>query len=94
MKLKWDKERQWLSSVRQCSDEEESDNKAACRPCNQKLAYNHLTGAMRNHIQLRHLEINRQGEQVPTSNTLQRSITTFATPTYRRCDADRSENIM
>ncbi len=68
VKVQWDKERwqldgnqesEGISSVWQYFDEE-SDNKVMCRLCKQKLTYNHSTGAMRNHIQLRHLDVNLQ----------------------------------
>ncbi len=74
-------------------DEEESDSKVMCRLCSKKLAYNHSTGVTSDHIQRRHPDINLQGVQATTTSTQQTSITTFATPTYRRCDADQSEKI-
>ncbi len=52
-----------------------------------------MTSATRSHIPLRHLDVNLQGKQATTSNTRQTNITTFATPTHRRCDADRSQKI-
>lgn len=36
----------------------ENENKAVCRLCQSKLAYNHLTKAMRNHTQHRHVTVN------------------------------------
>ncbi len=73
---------------------EESNSKVVCHLCMQKLTYHHWTGVMRNHIQPRHLDVNRQGERAPTSKTLQTSnVITSATPTHVRCDADRSEKI-
>ncbi len=86
--------RRKFSSGLQYFDEEESDNKVVCRMCTRKLAYNRSTRAMRNHIYQRYLDINLQGERATTSNTWQTSITTFATPSHRRCDADQSEKIM
>ncbi len=44
-----------ISLVWQNFDEEETDNKVVVQLCQQKLTYNHSTGAMRNHIQLRGL---------------------------------------
>ena len=36
----------------------ENENKVVCRLCQKQLAYNHSTGAMRNHIRLKHLDVN------------------------------------
>ncbi len=49
-----------------------------CWLCTQKLACVHV-------------DANLQGQQTTISNTLQTGVTTFATPTYRHCDANRSE---
>lgn len=38
----------------------ENENKVVCRLCQSKLAYNHLTKAMRNHTQHRHVNVNLQ----------------------------------
>ncbi len=65
-----------------------------CRLCKQKLTYEHSTGVMKKHIQLRHLDVNLREKQASTDNTQQTSITTFASSTDRLCDADCSEEIM
>ncbi len=68
-----------ISSVWQYFDEEEKD-KVLCVLHMQKLTYIHL-------------DVNLQRERATTSNTLQTSITTFATPANRRCDPNRSEKV-
>ncbi len=73
--------------------DEESDNNVVCQLCAQKLTHNHSAGVMRNHSQLKHLDIKLQGQQATITNTQQTSFTACVTPTHRRCDADRSEKI-
>ncbi|XP_074539278.1 interferon-induced protein 44-like [Halichoeres trimaculatus] len=58
--------RKKISTIWQCFDAAD-DNKVACRLCKQTLAYNHSTGAMRNHIHSRHLDVDLQGEDAPSS---------------------------
>ncbi len=80
-----------ISSVWQCFDEEKSDYKVVCRLFKQKLAYNKSTGAIRNHIQRRHLDANLRGEQATTRSTQQTSIT--ITPQKLWCRPLRKDNV-
>ncbi len=65
----------------------EGNGKVLCKLCNVKLAYNNSTGAMRNHIQYRHV-----GVSLEASQSQQMSITSFTT-THCRCDFIRTEKI-
>ena len=47
----------------------ENENKVVCRLCQNKLAYNHSTRAMHNHIQHRHVDVNLQREQAAGAST-------------------------
>ncbi|XP_074549985.1 E3 SUMO-protein ligase ZBED1-like [Halichoeres trimaculatus] len=88
--------RKKISTVWQYFDAAD-DNKVVCRLCKQKLAYNHSTGAMRNHIHSRHLDVDLQGEDGETGlsghggGPRQTSMRAFV-PT-RRCDAHRTAKI-
>ncbi len=41
----------------------EGNGKVLCKLCNVKLAYNNFTGAMRNHIQYRHVCVSLEASQ-------------------------------
>ncbi len=47
----------------------EGNGKVLCKLCNVKLAYNNFTGAMRNHIQYRHVCVSLEASQSQMSNT-------------------------
>ncbi len=56
------------SSTRKTSEvwdyfELEGNGKVLCKLCNVKLAYNNFTGAMRNHIQYRHVCVSLEASQ-------------------------------
>uniref|UniRef100_A0A671L3S2 BED-type domain-containing protein n=1 Tax=Sinocyclocheilus anshuiensis TaxID=1608454 RepID=A0A671L3S2_9TELE len=67
----------------------EGNGKVLCKLCNVKLAYNNSTGAMRNHIQYRHVGVRLDLE---ASQSQQMSVTSFTT-TRRRCDPVHAEKI-
>ncbi len=56
----------------------EGNGKVLCKLCNVKLAYNNFTGAMRNHIQYRHVCVSLEASQ-----SQQMSIMSYTTT--RRC---------
>ena len=69
-------------------------NKVVCRICNLKLAYNHSTSSMRNHLRFKHVGLGTLGEASgQTVTTKQTAISSFTVPLGRRCDAVRSKRI-
>lgn len=75
--------------------DKDDTNKVVCRICNLKLAYNHSTSSMRNHLKFKHVGLPLGGVsgQSQTVTTKQAAITSFTVPLGRRCDAVRSRSI-
>ncbi len=49
----------------------EGNGKVLCKLCNVKLAYNNFTGAMRNHIQYRHVCVSLEASQSHVNHVIQ-----------------------
>lgn len=67
-----------------------SDAKVVCKLCDVRLVYRNSTGAMNNHLKLRHPSAQLQ---TVSSSKVQQSMETFAKPVQRRSPPSRVEEL-
>ncbi len=63
----------------------EGNGKVLCKLCNVKLAYNNFTGAMRNHIQYRHVCVSLEASQSQMSIISYTTTCRCGPRSYPRC---------